>query len=491
VRRWWWTLLALSSGLLLVAGGLFWTSTRLPDPLVPPEAGGLLHDVTLVVPGVGRATHRSVAIEGDRIARIAPAIRGGGAYRGAFAFPGLVDAHVHFPALGLADEVPLHAFLYLAHGVTTVRNLGEARGGASGRAKDAIRAGIFAGPRILRCGPFIDGGGSTRPDPIVATTAEQGAAAVDRVVADGFDCVNVGDELTPEVLRSVVRAADEARIPLVGRVPWRVDWSEAELDDAQDLRGVPAPPEDGSPPTAPRVWWRGFSRIDNTRVTERAGEALWQDMAVTPALVAQSQRLMGRDTAAFPSRPELALLPPWDGRALWPPGPGASAIRRVPTDDRERMDRAFEHMRFVVRRFAESGVRVHTGTDSGAPGIVPGEALHEELRLFVAAGLSAEQALAASMVATAEAMEVAGLGRLAPGAPADLVLFARDPTEDLANLDTIVAVVSQGRIYPRAVLDAQLRRYRERYADFGTNVIAPAIARVALRFLPFDRPAGD
>ena len=491
MRRW----LLFLGAILIGIPALLWAtvavSTRLPDPLAPPEPGGLLHDVTLVVPGLGRVEGKSVVIDGDRIAGIAPAIPGEAPYRGAYAFPGLVDAHVHFPGIALADEVPLHAFLYLAHGVTTVRNLGDTNGNASERARAGIDAGDFAGPRVLRCGPFIDGPGGLFDNKVVVTTAEEGKAAVERTIADGFDCAKVYDELTPEALAGAVEAGDLADFPIVGHVPRRVDFAHAGLDDAQHLRGIPPPAADGSLPPAPPNWWRAFEGMNAVQINERIGEALWQNMAITPTLSAQSQLLVARDAAAFAARPELALLPPWVGQAMWHPVDGISAIRRVPPEDRAWMDGAFAKMRSIVRRMHSAGVPVHTGTDSGAPGIVPGAALHEELRLLVQAGLTPEQALEASMVTSAAAMGVLELGTIAPGAPADLVLFEKDPTEDLAHLETIVAVVSQGRIYSRDLLDAQMAVYRERYADSGPSKVMPSLVRTAvaglLRFAPAPR----
>lgn len=487
VRRFWWLLLGLVVGPPAVLALVVWSATRLPAPLVVPEPGGLLPDVTLVIPGVGRAEGRSVAIDGDRITAIAPAVPGAVKFKGAFAFPGLIDGHVHFPDLALTDEVPLHAFLYLRHGVTTVRNLADAHGNASTRAKDGVQAGAFPGPRVLRCGPFVDGEGSIWPNSIRVTTAAGAEAAVEQIVADGFDCVKAYDELKPDVLTALVRAAGRAQIPLVGHVPRRAAWESAGLDDAQHLRGVPPAAADGSLPGPPPDWWRAFASMTPTEVAVRAGEALWQDMAVTPTLAAQSQLLVARDVEAFRARPELALLPPYVSRALWDPTTGISAIRRVPVNDRDWMDRAFSRMKFVARRFFESGVKLRTGTDSGAPGIVPGAALHEELHLLVAAGLSPEQALSASMVTTAQGMDIPNLGSLAPGAPADLVLFERDPTEDLANLGTIVAVVAQGRIYTREMLEAQESSYRESYVGFGASEMVPALARFALSFLDIER----
>ncbi len=483
MRRWFFILAIV----LLGVPALFWlvvaVSTRLPAPLVQPEPGGLLKDVTLVVPGAGREEHRSVVISGDRITGIAPAIPGEDPFRGAYAFPGLVDTHVHFPDLALTEEVPLHAFLYLAHGVTTVRNLGDTSGNASERARDGVRSGAFAGPRVLRCGPFVDGPGGLWDDAIVLTDPAQAEAAVERIVAEGLDCVKAYDELSPEVLKALVAAASRAEIPLVGHVPRRVDFSSAGLDDAQHLRGVPPPAVDGSLPPPPPLWWRAFIAMSAMQVSERIGEALWQDMAVTPTLAAQSQLLLARDAEKFTARPELEHLPPWYRHGLWHPVDGISAIRRVPENDRDWLDPAFAKMMSITRRMHSAGVRVHSGTDSGAPGIVPGAALHEELRLLVAAGLSPEQALEVSMVASSAAMRIPGLGTLRPGAPADLVLFARDPSEDLANLDSIVAVVSQGRIYSREMLDVQRDLYQKRYAEIGPRVVMPTLVRAVMRLL--------
>lgn len=441
----------------------------------------MLDDVTLVVPGTSRRPHRRLVIEGDRLADISPAQPGSDPDGHLFALPGLVDAHVHFPSLDLGDEVPLYAFLALAHGVTSVRSLGDVRGDASARAQAGIDGARFAGPHVVRCA-LVDG-----PDGIWSgSRVVEDEADAERVVTEiadrGFDCVKVYDDLRPNALAAVRAAARRAGLPVVGHVPRRVDFADAGLDDAQHLRGIPPPPADGSLPPPPPTWWRAFEHMSEDHLRQRIDQALDQGTAITPTLAAQSQLLVARDTERFLARPELALLPPWYADALWHPTAGISAIRRVPPGDREWLDPAFAHMRDTVRALYEAGVPIHTGTDSGAPGVVPGAALHEELRLLEEAGLTAEQALEASTVTSAAAL--GGPDRdqlLTKGAPADLVLFARDPTESLDHLDSIVAVVQGGRLYPREVLDRQLRLYRERYEDFGPRTVLPAAIRAVLQ----------
>ncbi|MCR6485687.1 amidohydrolase family protein [Amycolatopsis sp. OK19-0408] len=85
----------------------------------------------------------------------------------------------------------------------------------------------------------------------------------------------------------------------------------------------------------------------------------------------------------------------------------------------------------------EAGVRLLAGTDS-----LPHGGIVAEIRALVAAGVRPHDALAA---ASWSAREYLGLPGLEPGAPADAVVYDRDPRADLAALATPVAVVLRGR----------------------------------------------
>ncbi len=89
--------------------------------------------------------------------------------------------------------------------------------------------------------------------------------------------------------------------------------------------------------------------------------------------------------------------------------------------------------------------------------------MHEELRNFVACGFTPEQAWEAATRTNGESLGVEGLGVLHRGAPADLLVYREDPTRDLAALSTLEAVVANGRLYPRPVLDGAVARYRDYY----------------------------
>jgi hypothetical protein len=92
-------------------------------------------------------------------------------------------------------------------------------------------------------------------------------------------------------------------------------------------------------------------------------------------------------------------------------------------------------------------------------GLPAGMALHAELRALEAAGLEGDRVLHAAGASAARVLGLGGtVGRIAPGAVADLVIVAGDPRARVADALDIVAVVRSGHFY-------SLVRLLERAAD--------------------------
>jgi len=81
------------------------------------------------------------------------------------------------------------------------------------------------------------------------------------------------------------------------------------------------------------------------------------------------------------------------------------------------------------------------------------------------------------------------LGSVAEGAPADLLVFRYDPTQDLKNLDTLEAVVADGRLYTREMLEAQQARYGEYARGWLFDRISVEATRRLLARLAGDDPS--
>lgn len=79
--------------------------------------------------------------------------------------------------------------------------------------------------------------------------------------------------------------------------------------------------------------------------------------------------------------------------------------------------------------------------------LAPGLGLHAELQALASAGLSGDVLLRAVGANAADALGYQELGRIRPGAIADLVLVAGDPREQILDALNIVAVVRNGRFF--------------------------------------------
>ena len=85
---------------------------------------------------------------------------------------------------------------------------------------------------------------------------------------------------------------------------------------------------------------------------------------------------------------------------------------------------------------------------SRSSGLPPGIAQHAELRALAEAGLSPEKALRSAGIHAANALGLGlQVGRIAPGASADLVIVDGDPLNDVADAQNIVGIVRNGRFF--------------------------------------------
>ena len=211
---------------------------------------------------------------------------------------------------------------------------------------------------------------------------------------------------------------------------------------------------------------------------------------VTPTLVAIDTFLRGADADAFLRQPDAALLPPYYLGAFWNPRSGVHPARFASAEAMAKSRLAFARMKQIVARLHAAGVPLHAGTDAPAIGVVPGASLHRELHLLVAAGLTPEEALATSTRNGPAFLAIPGLGEIRPGAPADLAIFRRDPTRDLAALDSLEAVVRGGRFYTREALDAQLAVYQASHRSWLRERFAAPVMSASLRALLWLAPRG-
>lgn len=475
------TVLAVVGILLVLVVVTVWFILQPPASAlaVPRQERLVFSNVTVINPGLDRRTGQTLIAEGGQIISIAAwspdssPSEATSRFAGTYVLPGLIDMHVHhFPYV----DQELFGLLFLLHGVTTIRNMAESPGVSMLRNRQQVQKGGYPGPRIFVCGPILDGD-PPWPYPwvrVVRNPAEA-QAAVDEIAAAGVDCVKVYFGLSAETLTAIREAAAKHGLPVVGHIPFAVPFEAAQVTDVQHLTGVSATPNRAT--TTPAERWaqwlefvKAWQHLDAARIDFIVRASREQGLAHTPTLIQYAQVARLRDYPGLLEDPATHLLPRWYREVFWRP--------RVPPVVYEDVGRALPKMKEMVRRLYKAGVRIHVGSDDLNPFVIPGISLHQELGLLVEAGLTPEEAWVAGTRWPGETLGVPKLGTLLDGAPADFLLFRGDPTRDLAALSTLEAVVAQGRLYPKSVLDAAFARYRDHFNGWLYDSLITTVARL-------------
>lgn len=396
--------------------------------------------------------------------------------RGKFLIPGLADMHVHLTAAGEPEGSRRFMIpLLLANGITTVRDMGGYLESLIPLRKE-IDQGKRLGPRLFYAGPYLDGSPPSFQPSFVVMNGTQANEDVHQLVQRGVDFVKVQSMLSREAYFAIAEAARREHMVFAGHVPDRITAAEAARAGQHSiehltnvLRGcsrdeyglmreqfyVPSKKETPEQAHARVVRWQWMmlESYSQSAADVLLDEFLTNNVWQTPTLVLLKNDAFPQAAAAHNDREKYiprAIL------AVWEKGRGEQ-MRFVTPAESELREQLLAKSASLVGQMQKRGVRVLAGTDSPAPYVFPGFALHEELAMLVDAGLSPIEAL---RTATRNAGEFLGTtkdsGTIASGKYADLVLLDANPLEDIRNTQRIRAVVVHGQILERAALDKLL-----------------------------------
>lgn len=444
-------------------------------------------DANKVVPG------RSIAVRDGRIVAIVDAKRAKGydAARvldahGKFAIPGLWDMHVHFGGGdALIEENRNLLPLYVAHGITAVRDAAGDLSPSVFEWRDAVANGTLTGPRIFTSGPKIEGYKSIWPGDLEIGNVAELDSALDRLQGWKVDFVKITDNtLSPELFLAAVKEADRRGLKTSAHVPYALTLEEVSAAGLDSIEHLDYAYKAGSPlekslgekiakgeVTSRDAWTQWNATFDPARAMAAYRNLARHGTAITPTING-SQVVTYLDRDDHHDDPYLKYI-----------GPGLQAtytwrVERAAKDDAQAVERRherFETSASVLPMLQKAGVTILAGTDAGFLNSYnyPGIGLHQELGWLVHYGLTPQQALQAATINGARFLGHAdAYGTLAPGKVADIVLLDADPLRDIAATKQIRAVVLRGQVHDRTDLDAMLDDVARRVAAQRTQVAA-------------------
>jgi hypothetical protein len=422
--------------------------------VVPMEREGVLPGQTVivrdgVVVALGPASTATVPADALRIDG-----------HGRFLMPGLADMHVH-----VWDENDL--FLFVANGVTTVRNMFGAPLHLDWRAR--IERGELVGPQIYTAGPIIDGKPAVWPGSTELVDPDRAAEVVAEQKAAGYHFLKPYARLTRECYEALAVAGEEQGMRLMGHVPDALtlhDVLEAGQHTIEHMGGWAEAAQRADSPYRSidfRTESLAWQSVDAERVAALALEVRAAGAWNCPTLIVFQKWAKGAAAEALAARPEMRFVSP-SMRLAWEPKSPSNYLTSLPDAAVEAsnravpcMQRAVAALRDACRGRAHGGILL--GTDMGNPYVIAGFGVHEELANLAGAGLTPYEALRAGTYDAARCMEDATeWGSIAVGLRADLLLLTANPLEDVANAAMRAGVVLHGRWFPEEELHAELER---------------------------------
>lgn len=368
--------------------------------------------------------------------------------RGKYVMPGLIDVHVHY--FDWMGE------LFLAHGVTTVKDLGNDLIWISTISSEIERGEVRA-PRIFYVGNGLDAPPPARDTHVGVSNSEMCRLAVTLSQQKGATAVKVREKITPELLGAIADQAHKLGMPVTGhlRMTDAREAAQAGIDGLEHASGIVQAltrhPREIKPGEDELTTFiadlKAWDLVDLDQGKHLMDFLAAKRVAIIPTLANWGRMASARrdrfaeEDAGYAARSGLKYVPDmW--RRIWED----SAVFRL-SDNRvlAEVQKGYEKLQCLLVHYYEAGGRLLAASDTFIS--VPGASMQRELEMLVDAGFSELQAITMSTRDNSHFLgRSADLGTISRGKLADILVVDGNPLEDIRNTQQIHLVIKDGDI---------------------------------------------
>ncbi len=451
------------------------------------EADVIIHDATIVDVEHGKLiSNKAIVINGKKIIAVineqqaASYVAGNNIDgKGKFIMPGLWDMHMHFGGGDtLIEENKNLLMLYLANGITSVRDCAADISPSVLQWRKEINEGTLKGPTIYTAGPKLEGYKSIWVGDIEVDNSKELNKAVDSLQKIKVDFVKITDNtMKPALYLEALTETRKRGLQITGHIPAALTLtqvSDAGLSAIEHIGYLLRAGNSNETKYAAKIGSGQFTAKDYNKI-------LLQQFDTVAAMKVYHQ-LAKNGTAVLPTLSisyTVAYLDKDDHKNdeyLQYIGKGLRntynwRVERAAKDSADAIQfrhELFERSAGLLPLLQKAGVKIIAGTDAGYLNSFdyPGLSLHKELSLMVKYGLTPLEALQASVInGPAFFKRQKDYGSIAAGKIADLLLLDENPMQNISATEKIAAVIVKGEVYNRGRLDELLQEVKRRAAE--------------------------
>lgn len=383
--------------------------------------------------------NRTVLVENGIISKIATLIEENDLEiidgQNQFLSPGLIDMHVH-----VWDKQELG--LYLANGVTAIRNLWGMPFHL--RIKEEINNHKLISPFFYSSSPKLTGKEDLGDDKVQISSPEEARELVQSYHKRGYDFIKTYAGMTETEYIAIVEEAEKLDMDVVAHPSFNVAYIEqfhpqiATLEHTEDIVQQPL-----------------NYKLDTLKLQQVVREMAMRKQAFSPTLTGFYKIYEMLTDENIENSNQVSYMNPllfdMDGKNQidrWK----NEKVSNPSTPTRIKTQHNF-HL-YAIKLLHEQDVTLVSSTDAGIALTAPGYSIHQELNFYKQAGLSNYEVLKTSTINPGKVhSEFEKMGSIEQGKLANFVLTKDNPLENLKTLTSPEWVMLNGRKIDQSILE--------------------------------------
>jgi imidazolonepropionase-like amidohydrolase len=401
--------------------------------------------------------------------------------KGKFVIPGLWDMHIHIEGQDLVEDNKALFPVFIAHGITTVRDAASDLGLQVLKWRDEINDGKLLGPTIYTAGRKLEGLNSIWKGDLEIENEAQLTQMLDYLDSLKVDFVKITENTLKGdlFLKSVIEAKKRGYL-VTGHVPYDLTINDLANEGFSAIEHASYLLRLGNDETTTKSSaLKGtltkaqaekdfLIKFNQEKATRAYAELAKKNVAVCPTLIGGKQLAYLDENNHKNDDFQKYLTKRFMSNYQW-------RIDRMANETAEQKQQRKDRYQLIAKQLPyvqKSGMLIIAGSDCAALNtfVYPAASLLEELDLFQKSGLKPLEILQSATMNGAKFMgKFEKSGSIDIGKEADLVILDENPLNDINAVNKTFGVFTKGQYFDKNALNEMLNQAAKKKTELDKS----------------------